>query len=181
MVVSVHPGAPGTKPAVRALAGSCDAMDLREVMRYYPQGIAVVTVNLDGERRGVTISSLVSLSLTPPRIGVSIAMSASCYEMLRDAGTFGLSVLGADQEAVARAFASSLGADAFRSAETFTRRPGGAPLLADAQSRLECRILSSLDVGDHTFFVAEPITAETGIPQGGLAYHDRRFRRLGDG
>ena len=38
---------------------------------------------------GVTVSSLVSLSLEPPLVGVSIGKDASCYELVRRAGAFG--------------------------------------------------------------------------------------------
>ena len=40
-------------------------MELRAVMRTFPSGVAVVTVDLEGERIGLTVSSLVSLSLDP--------------------------------------------------------------------------------------------------------------------
>jgi len=39
-------------------------------MRYWPHGVSVLTLDVDGERMGVTVSSLVSLSLEPPLIGV---------------------------------------------------------------------------------------------------------------
>src|SRR5436305_353332 len=53
--------------------------DLRGLMRFVPHNVAVLTLDHDGNRMGVTISSLVSLSLDPPLIGVSIGKDASCY------------------------------------------------------------------------------------------------------
>ena len=35
-------------------------------------GVAVVTVDLDGERVGLTVASLVSLSLEPALVGVAV-------------------------------------------------------------------------------------------------------------
>jgi flavin reductase (DIM6/NTAB) family NADH-FMN oxidoreductase RutF len=46
--------------------------ELREVMRRFPAPVAVVTTALDGERFGLTVGSLVSLSLEPPLVGISI-------------------------------------------------------------------------------------------------------------
>ena len=80
--------------------------DLRGLMRLWPHGVSVLSVDVDGDRMGVTVSSLVSLSLEPPLVGVSIGKQASCYELLRQAGRFAISLLGSGQEDLARRFAS---------------------------------------------------------------------------
>ena len=82
--------------------------ELRELMRLWPHGVSVLTIDNDGDRMGVTVSSLVSLSLDPPLVGISVGKQASCYELLRQAGGFAISMLGAGQEAIARQFASGL-------------------------------------------------------------------------
>ena len=55
-------------------------------MRRVPHGVAVLTVDVDGERLGLTLDSLVSLSLDPPLVGVSISRQAAMHELLREAG-----------------------------------------------------------------------------------------------
>src|SRR5213082_751594 len=80
--------------------------ELRALMRLWPHGVSILSVDVDGDRMGVTVSSLVSLSLEPPLIGVSIGKEASCYELLRAAGRFAISLLGSDQEELARRFAA---------------------------------------------------------------------------
>src|SRR6201997_3117948 len=80
--------------------------ELRGLMRHWPHGVSVLTVDVEGDRMGVTVSSLVSLSLDPPLVAVSIGKQASCYELVRRAGRFAVSLLGADQEELARRFAS---------------------------------------------------------------------------
>src|SRR5439155_22447952 len=80
--------------------------DLRGLMRLWPHGVSILSVDVDGDRMGVTVSSLVSLSLEPALIGVSIGKQASCYELVRAAGAFSLSLLGDGQEELAQRFAS---------------------------------------------------------------------------
>src|SRR3981081_3094409 len=75
-------------------------------MRFVPHNVAVLAVDHDGDRMGVTISSLVSLSLEPPLVGVSVGKQASLYELLRQAGAFSVSLLGGEQEEIALRFAS---------------------------------------------------------------------------
>src|SRR5690349_23520378 len=72
--------------------------ELRALMRLWPHGVSILSVDVEGDRMGVTVSSLVSLSLEPPLIGVSIGKDASCYELLRSAGRFAVSLLGSEQE-----------------------------------------------------------------------------------
>ncbi len=74
-------------------------------MRRFPAGVAVVRVDADGERLGLTVGTLVSLSLEPPLVGISVAREAALHELLREAGGFAVSLLAAGQEAVAQHFA----------------------------------------------------------------------------
>ena len=76
-------------------------------MRRFPAGVAVLTVAVDGQRFGITVGSLVSLSLEPPLISVSIGLQSSIYEHLRQAGRFAVNVLGEEQIATAQHFARS--------------------------------------------------------------------------
>ena len=72
--------------------------DLRGVFRRVPAGVAVVTVDHDGERLGLTVASMVSLSLEPPLVAVSIARQAAMHEILRGAGRFAVTFLAAGDE-----------------------------------------------------------------------------------
>ena len=85
----------------RVVAGD----ELRALMRRVPAGVAVVTVDLDGQRAGLTVASLVSLSLEPPLVGVAIRRDAALHELLREVGTFAVSLLAAGPEHLAQHFA----------------------------------------------------------------------------
>ena len=63
--------------------------------------MSVVIAELEGRRAGLTVSSLLSLSLEPSLVGVSIARQASLYEVLSGAGEWGLSILRGDQDHLA--------------------------------------------------------------------------------
>ncbi len=152
---------------------------LRSVMRRFPQGVAVLSVDHDGERMGVTISSLVSLSLDPPLVGVSIGKQASCYELIRGARTFGISILGSGHAHLAQRFAAGFPPLVhWDGVETREGESGFAPLLADARGWLECRIRDEQDAGDHTFFVADVVWTELGPARGGLVYHESTYHPL---
>ena len=73
-------------------------------MRRYPFGVAVATVEVDGIRLGLTVSSLASLALEPPLVGLSIWRQAAFHELLREAGGFAVSLLAGDQLELAQHF-----------------------------------------------------------------------------
>jgi flavin reductase (DIM6/NTAB) family NADH-FMN oxidoreductase RutF len=153
--------------------------ELREVMRGYPHGVAVLTVDDDGQRMGVTIGSLVSLSLDPPLVGVSIGKQASSYELLRGAGEFALSLLREEQDALARRFASGLPPLVhWQGVDTSPASHVGAPLIAGALGWLECRTWATYDVGDHTLFVGEVLAAERDPAARPLVYIHGEYRSL---
>ena len=71
--------------------------ELREVMRRFPAPVAVVTARVDDERYGFTAGSVVSLSLEPPLVGVSVGRDSSSHEPMRRAGGFAISLLSEHQ------------------------------------------------------------------------------------
>ena len=150
---------------------------LTALMRRFPAGVAVVTVEHEGDRLGLTVGSLVSLSLEPALVGVSIAREAALHELLHRAGAFSLSLLGAGQEDVAQHFARGVPPLAHWSGIA-VREEEAPPLIEGALGWLRCRVWAEHDAGDHTFFVGEVMSSELGEPAPPLIYLDRRYRAL---
>jgi flavin reductase (DIM6/NTAB) family NADH-FMN oxidoreductase RutF len=148
--------------------------ELRNVMRLIPAPVSVVTVDLEGERLGLTVASLVSLSLEPPLVGVAINRQAALHELLRRAGVFCVSVLAAGQEHVAQHFARGVPPIALWQGIVL-RESDGPPLLEGALAWLRCGVRDEYETGDHTLFVGEVVEAEAGVAERALVYLDRRY------
>jgi flavin reductase (DIM6/NTAB) family NADH-FMN oxidoreductase RutF len=151
--------------------------ELREVMRRFPAPVAVVTTELDGDRFGLTVGSLVSLSLEPPLVGISIGKDSSSHEPIRRAGSWAASLLSSEQTAVAQHFARSgipplalwVGVD--------VRDGTHGPLVEGSLGWLECRTVSEHEAGDHTIFVGEVEAIELGAAGRGLVYRGGEYHR----
>jgi flavin reductase len=135
--------------------------ELKDVMRRHPSGVAVVTVDLDGERLGTTVGSLVSAALEPPLVAVSVSRHAALHELLRAAGGFAVSVLSASQAPLAQHFARGVPPLAMWHGIDVRDAPRG-PLLDGAVAWLECGLAGELAAGDHTLFLAAVERAERG-------------------
>jgi flavin reductase (DIM6/NTAB) family NADH-FMN oxidoreductase RutF len=144
--------------------------ELREVMRRFPAPVAVVTTVVDGERFGLTVGSLVSLSLVPPLVGISIGKESSSHEPLRRAGGWAASLLSHTQADVAQHFARSGIPPLALWTGMDVRDSARGPLVDGALGWLQCRTISVHEAGDHTIFVGEVETIELGANGQGLVY-----------
>jgi flavin reductase (DIM6/NTAB) family NADH-FMN oxidoreductase RutF len=151
--------------------------ELRALMARFPAGVAVVTVVLRGQRVGLTVASLVSLSLEPPLIGVAIRRDAALHELLRDAGTFAVSLLAAGQEHLAQHFARGVPPIALWE-NVPVRNEEGPPELDGAVGWLRCKTAAEHETGDHTFFVGEVEHLEAGPARSPLVFHGQSYLAL---
>jgi flavin reductase (DIM6/NTAB) family NADH-FMN oxidoreductase RutF len=149
--------------------------ELRDVLRRMPTGVAVLTVDARGQRVGLTVATLVSLSLEPPLVGVAISRQAAIHELLRQAGTCSLSLLAADQQEVAEHFARGVPPIAMWHGVATRAGTIGAPLLEGALGWLECRVHEEVAAGSHTFFVCDVVRAEPGSDGAALLRHAGRY------
>ena len=148
----------------------------RSLFRRWPAGVSVVVAELDGRRHGLTVSSLVSLSLDPALVGISIARQASLHELLRDAGSWTASMLGGEQAHLAQHFARSVpplvlwnGIDV---------REDDPRLLAGAAGWLRAVTIDEFTTGDHTFFVGRVEWVEEGSAVTSLSYLHSAYHSL---
>jgi flavin reductase len=151
--------------------------ELRSVMGRFPAGVAVVTVDLEGQRVGLTVASLVSLSLDPPLVGVAVRRDAALHELLREAGAFAASMLAAGQEGLAQHFARGVPPIALWE-RIALRQTDGPPQLDGAFAWLRCRTTAEHRTGDHTFFVGEVEAAEPGPGERPLVFYRQRYVAL---
>ena len=152
--------------------------DLRNAMRRHAAGVCVVTAVVDGVRYGATVGSLVSLSLEPALVGISIGHQSSFHEPLRDAGRFGVSLLAGDQARLAQHFGRS-GVPPLAQwvgIELHAEEP--EPLLAGALAWLRCVTRAEHLAGDHTVFVADVAELELGREDPSLAYVRHRYEAV---
>ena len=140
-----------------------DGEELRALLGRFPTGVAVVTVDADGQRLGLTVGSLVGLSLDPPLVGCSISRQAALHELLREAGGCAISLLAAGQDWLAEHFAR--GVPPIGMWHGIATQPGasGAPLLVGALGWLECALRDEVAAGTHTLFVCEALSVEHGV------------------
>ncbi len=145
------------------MAGDVEAEGLRTLLGRYPTGACVLTVAAGEQKLGLTLGSLVSLSLDPPLVGFAVSRQAAMHELLREAGGCALSLLAAGQEWLAEHFARGVPPIAMWHRIAISEGANGAPLLVGALGWIECAIGKEVSAGTHTFFICEVRRVELGV------------------
>jgi flavin reductase (NADH) len=148
----------------------------RDLFRHWPTGVSVVVAETESRRAGLTVNSLVSLSLEPPLVAISIAVVASLYEVLQEAGAWSVSLLAADQDHLAQHFARSV--PPIAQWDRIDVREDAPLLLTGAVGWLRARTVQEVAAGDHTVFVGEVLDVERGNAARPLVYFGRRYLPL---
>ena len=137
--------------------------EVRSLFARYPFGVGVVTVEAGGQKLGLTVGSVVTLSLDPPLVGFAISREAAMHELLREAGGCAISLLAAGQDWLAQHFARGVPPIAMWHGVATAPGASGAPLLVGALGWLECQLHDQVAVGTHTFFVCGVRRVEPGV------------------
>lgn len=157
-----------------------DPAAFKEAMSYLAAPLAVVTTRDDeGRWWGFTASSVMSVSLTPPRVLVGIAHGSSCLAALAEAPCFVVNLLGEQHQQLARRFATS-GIDRFADQDFVTCSESGVPVLADAHTALRCRRVERIVAGDHDLLLGEPVEVRTHAAAKPLIWYRRGFHVAGE-
>jgi flavin reductase (DIM6/NTAB) family NADH-FMN oxidoreductase RutF len=147
-------------------------------MARLPAGVVVISARLGDEFRGLTASSLVSISLEPPLVLAGLERESATRAAILETKGFSVSLLTRSQEFIADRFAGRAPAidPQWR---TLPHRIGanGIPLVEGCAAWLECRLVQVHAAGDHDICVGEVTAAARG---GGdpLILWDRAFWTL---
>lgn len=152
-----------------------DQVQFRQILSRFASGVTVITTRIGERNYGMTVSSFTSLSLEPPLILFCANNNLQTNAAVREAGSFAVHILGDDQEAVSRRFAT-------RDIDKFADLPwhlsaNNLPIVENCLAVLECRVSKIYSEGDHTIFIGEVLDGAfaDGEP---LLYFHRNYRKL---
>ncbi len=153
-----------------------DSHDFRSALGTFVTGVTIVTAR-DGEGRpfGLTANSFNSVSLDPPMVLWSLSLHSGTLPVFRDATSWAVHVLAADQQAMSDRFAMP-GADKFDGLE-LADGPEGAPLIPGYAARFGCRARFEYEGGDHAIFLGEVVDFGRREVEP-LIYHGGRYGRV---
>jgi len=107
-----------------------------------------------------TVNWVTQASFAPPLVAVGVKADSGAHSIIKECGSFALNVLGKDQQGQAFTFFKSLEREGNTiGGEPFTAGATGAPVLDKSPAFVECRLVDTVEKGDHSIFVGEVVEA----------------------
>jgi flavin reductase (DIM6/NTAB) family NADH-FMN oxidoreductase RutF len=120
----------------------------------------VITTAFEGRRDGCFVSFVTQCSMHPPRLLALTSHENLTHELIERSGILALHPVGRGQEDWMELFGEQSGREVDKLAQVaWTPGVTGAPLLDGALGYVEGRVLGSMDCGDHTARLVEPVAA----------------------
>jgi flavin reductase (DIM6/NTAB) family NADH-FMN oxidoreductase RutF len=127
---------------------------------------------------GMTVATLLPVSLEPPCLGVMVQVESKRWPRLAAYDTVGVSVLADHQGWIARRVAT----DAHFAAVPARRSSAGtAVLLEGAAAWFEVRVTDQTPAGDHLFALLEVRSSSIDLTREPVVFHRSLFRTLREG
>ncbi|MGH2454999.1 MAG: flavin reductase family protein [Candidatus Limnocylindria bacterium] len=170
---------PPAGPAVAPISPD-QQRQLREMMARFATGVTVVAARHGPLLAGMTANAIASISIDPPLMMASIGRRSETHTAIVGSHSFAVSVLAADQRAVAECFAQSTTAAKL---QRFCDAPWhegetGSPILDGAIAFFDCRLMATHPGGDHSLFVGEIVGAGFDEAAEPLIWYGSRYRQL---
>jgi flavin reductase (DIM6/NTAB) family NADH-FMN oxidoreductase RutF len=154
----------------------------KTALRMIPYGLYVLTAEGPDGIAAATVNWVTQASFAPPLVAVGVKTDSHAHALIKQTNAFALNVLGKNQQALAYTFfkpaerqGSSISGEPFRAGST------GSPILANAPAYVECRLVGTVEKGDHSVFVGEVVDAGVAKqPEGRPDDATLWLRELGD-
>ncbi len=158
----------------RTITPTDRAAEFRRAWARFATGVTIIsTQEPDGRVHGMTANGVTSVSLDPPLALACIGAERNTHGLIRSTGRFGISILSAEQSAIARHFTLPPEQRPDLPKGTFAEL-GNSSVLNGAIAAMDCRVVGEHSAGDHTIFVAE-IEAQRIADGGPLLWLDGQF------
>ena len=153
-----------------------DPQAFRDALGSFVTGVTIVTARDEaGRPYGLTANSFNSVSLDPPMVLWSLSLRSRTLPVFRDATSWAVHVLAADQQPMSDRFARP-GEDKFAGLAVMDG-PEGAPLIEGYAARFGCRARFEYEGGDHAIFLGEVVDFDR-REAAPLIYHGGRYGRV---
>ena len=138
-----------------------EANDKKTAMRMIPYGLYVLTAETDeGQTAAAAVNWVTQASFEPPLVVVGIKTDSGAHDLIKESGFFALNMLGKGQQEACFAFfkptvkeGNSLNGESYRTGKN------GCPILESVPAFIECKLVNTVEIGDHSIFVGEVIDA----------------------
>jgi flavin reductase len=149
-------------------------------MRRLASGVVIVATEHDGERSGLVMTGITSVTAEPPVLLICVNRSASSHDPIARSQRFCVNILRESDTEVAGRFTSPQMRNERFSAREWQPLITGAPALVGCLASLDCEVANTLAAATHTVFFGSVVDVRLwGDDVVPLLYWDGAYRTSG--
>ena len=152
--------------------------DLLKATRMVPCSVVLVTAAAGAKRDAMTATAMF-VSENLPLITISLAKSSTCRALIEESGECVLNVASVSQVNLARKLGSTHGGQTDKFGEfnipVMKSSKMEAPSIPGSCANLECKIITSHQVGNYIVYIAEVVAYDVDEKQSPMVWHGNRY------
>lgn len=125
-------------------------------LRKIIHGVYVISTRHEGKVNAMTAAWVARASFDPELVTVAIGNTRHSHGMIKESGVFAVNILSVDNILIGKHFGTKTGKKTDKFVDiSFDTKATGSPILKEAVAWLDCKVVSSVEAGDHTLFIGE--------------------------
>ena len=154
------------------------AEEFKEGMRSLIAGVTIITSGEGENRRGLTATSVCSLTVEPPTLIACVSRASSAHSVIHECGFFAVNLLAVGQVELAKLFSTKGRIEDRFKAGTWETLKTGAPILAGSAASFDCMVQAEHVVSTHTIFIGQVVAIKVHPDIEPLAYSSAQWGRF---
>jgi 3-hydroxy-9,10-secoandrosta-1,3,5(10)-triene-9,17-dione monooxygenase reductase component len=154
-----------------------DSRAFRQTVGQFATGVAVITTEIDGALRALTVNSFTAVSLDPPLVLFCVGKTTRTGQVIHSAQGFAVNILRQEQQDLSTYFAGGW-TRTLPPAFTLVGWDGG-PRLDGCAAAIGCAVHAIHEGGDHWIVVGRVLALHGTTCKSPLVFHGSRYANLG--
>jgi flavin reductase (DIM6/NTAB) family NADH-FMN oxidoreductase RutF len=134
--------------------------ELSRVLGQIPSGVSILTARAGKQSTGMLASWVQQASFEPPAVTVAVKMSRPIESIIEASGQFVVNLLSEDRSQMFKHFGKGFAPDESAFDGLAVRDVEQGVVIDACLSHLGCKVLGTIDAGDHRIYVGQVIEAE---------------------
>jgi len=159
-----------------------EPLEIKRSSSQFGECVVMVSASHEGKDNCMPASWAVAASFDPMMISVHIGTGKYTDELIRKSGVFGASVLADDQGDISTYAGTRSGRDEdkFTKVPNFRAKELDVILVDECVAALACKVVKTVEAGDHTIFIGEVKEAYYDPEKSPLMVFRGDYRKLGE-
>ena len=127
---------------------------LKDALAMFPTGVTIITsTDNEGNCHGMTANGIMSLSISPPLVLISVDVSRDTHSFIVNKKKFGINILNNNQQEIADYYSAPSKSKNISNINWGIDFISDIYFISDSLVRMGCKVVNSFEEAGHTLFI----------------------------